>query len=68
MRLFILRRRDTDYLTEFDCYEQIILVTNEEEAIEIAKEESEGIWRIYKEINTTQAGVVSQIDYNDFWC
>ena len=68
MRLFILRRRDTDYLTEFDCYEQIILATNEEEAIEIAKEESEGIWRIYKEIDTTQSGVVSQIDYNDFWC
>ena len=68
MRLFILRRRDTDYLTEFDCYEQIILATNEEEAIEIAKEESEGIWRVYKEIDTTQAGVVSQIDYNDFWC
>ena len=68
MRLFILRRRDTDYLTEFDCYEQIILATNEEEAIEIAKEESEGIWRIYTEIDMTQAGVVSQIDYNDFWC
>jgi hypothetical protein len=66
MRLFILRRRDTDYLTEFDCYEQIILATNEEEAIEIAKEESEGIWRIYNEIDMTQAGVVSQIDYNDF--
>lgn len=68
MRLFILRRRDTDYLTEFDCYEQIILATNEEEAIEIAKEESEGIWRVCKEIDMTQAGVVSQIDYNDFWC